>query len=69
MFRPAVTIIRFYRSKNHFKIALYNLRNGMLMKRYRHQFYGYCSYIGCVRKSFGQYMKGNDHVVLNPGNK
>ena len=32
MFRPAVALIRFYQSKNTFKIALYNLRNGVLMK-------------------------------------
>ena len=58
-------------NQKHFKIVLYNLRNGVLTKRSRHQYfvYGYCLYIGCVGKSFEQYMKGNDHVVLNLDNK
>jgi len=59
MFRPAVVIIRIFSLQNTFKIVLYNLRAGVLKKRSRHQYfvYGYCSCIGGVGKSFGQYIK------------
>jgi len=40
-----------------YKMVLYNLCNGVLMKRSRHQYpvfiYGYCYYIGSVGNSFG----------------
>ena len=56
MFRPSVAIIRFYQSKRY-KMVLYNLCNGVLMKRSRHHYplfyYGYCYDIGSVGNSFG----------------
>ena len=61
MFRPAVAIIMFYQSKTALRWC-YTICVTVCRRRdliISIPFYGYCCNIGCVGKSFWQYMKGN----------